>query len=55
MGSNKVSVVVQSMSDSPIYLKKDVQIAHIVSATPVPLVELSPKMEAALGDEVQQE
>ena len=30
MGSNKVSMVVRNMSDSPIYLKKGVQIARIV-------------------------
>ena len=55
MGSNKVSVVVQNMSDSPIYLKKGMQIAHVMSAMPVPPAELSPEMEAALGTEVQQE
>ena len=55
MGSNKVSTIVWNMSDSPIYLKKGVQIAHVVLATSVPLAELSPKMEATLGAEVQQE
>ena len=55
MGSNKVSVVVWNMSDSPIYLKKGMQIACIVSAVPVPPAKLSAKMEATLGAEVQQE
>ena len=55
MGSNKVSVVVWNMSDSPIYLKKGVQIACVVWAMPVPPAKLSPKMEAALAAEVQQE
>ena len=51
MSSNKVSVVVRNMSDSPIYLKKGVQVAHVVSASPVPPAELSPVMEAARGAE----
>ena len=55
MGSNKVSMVVQNMSDSPIYLKKEVQITHVVSAMLVPLAQLSLGMEAPLGAEVQQE
>ena len=42
------------MSDSPIYLKKGVQSAHMVSAMPIPLAELSPGMEA-FGAEAQQE
>ena len=49
MSSSKVSIVVRNMSDSPIYLKKGVQVAHMVSASPVPPAELSPKIEAALG------
>ena len=28
MGSNKVSVIMHNMSDSPIFLKKGVQLAH---------------------------
>ena len=36
MGSNKVSVIVRNMSGSPIFLKKGVQVAYIVSASPVP-------------------
>ena len=35
-GSNMVSVVVGNMSDTPIFLKKGVQIARMVSAMPVP-------------------
>ena len=54
MGSNKVSMVVWNMSNSPIYLKKGVQITHIVSAMPVPPAELSPEMEATLAAEAQQ-
>ena len=55
VGSNKVSVVVRNMSDSPIYLKNGVQITCMVLAMSVPPAELSPEMEAALGAEVQQE
>ena len=43
------------MSDSLIFLKKGVRVVHIVSASPVPQVELTPKMEAALGTEVAHE
>ena len=50
-----MSVVVRNMSDSPIYLKKGVQIAHVISVTPVLPIELSPEMEATLGAEAQQE
>ena len=39
------------MSDSPIFLKKGVQVALMVSALPGPPVELSPEMEATLGAE----
>ena len=55
MSSNKVSVVVRNMSDSPIYLMKVVQVAGMVSALPVPPAELSPEMEAALRAETVQE
>ena len=51
MSSSKVSVVVRNMLESPVFLKKGVQVAWVVSASPVPPVELSPKMEAALGTE----
>ena len=52
MSSSKVSILVWNMLDSPIYLKKGVQVAHMVSASPVPPTELSPEMEAALGAEM---
>ena len=55
MSSSKVFVVVRNMSDSPIFLKKGVRVAHLVSALPVPAVELTPKMEAALGTEAAHE
>ena len=51
MSSSKVSVVVRNMLDSLIFLKKGVWVAHMVSASLVPLVELSPEMEVALGAE----
>ena len=35
-GSSKVSIVVWNVSKSPIYLKKGVQVARLVPATPVP-------------------
>ena len=43
------------MSDSPIFLKKGVQVAHIMSALPVPPAKLSPEMEATLREEEQPE
>ena len=55
MGSNKVSLVVWNMSDSPIYLKKGMQITWVISATKVFPAELSLEMEVTLGAEVQQE
>ena len=51
MGSGKVSVVVSNMSDSPIYLKKGMRIAHVESTLPVPPAKLSMEVQAALGDE----
>ena len=51
MNSSKVSMVVRNMSKSPIFLKKGVQVAQVVSASPVPSTELSSKMEATLGVE----
>ena len=44
-----------NMSDSPLFLKKGVQVAHIVSALPVLSAELSPDMEAALEEVVWSE
>ena len=52
MSSSKVSVVVKNMSESPIFLKIGVQVAGVVSASPVPPAELSPEMEVALGTEM---
>ena len=51
MSSSKVSIAVRNMSDSPIFLTKGVRVACLVSASPVPPVELTPEMEAALGTE----
>ena len=51
MSSNKISVIIRNMAESPVFLEKGVQVAQVVSALPVPLVELSPEMEAALGTE----
>ena len=57
MNSSKVSVIVRNMSDSPIFLKKGVRVACVVSASPAPLppMELSPEMETALGAEMAHE
>ena len=55
MSSSKVSIVVRNMLDSPIFLKKGVRVASMVSASVVPPVELSPEMEAALGAEMAHE
>ena len=55
MSSNKVSVVVRNMSESPVFLKKGVQVARVVSASPVSPVELSPEMEVVLRAEAEQE
>ena len=49
--SNKVSVMVRNMSDCPIFLKKGIQVAWVVLASPVPPVELLPEMEAILRRE----
>ena len=53
MSSNKVSMVVRNMSESPILLKKGVQVARVISASPAPPVELPPEMEAILGMEAK--
>ena len=55
MSSSKVSVIERNMSDSPIFLKTGVRVAHMVSASPVPPMELPPEMEAALGAETAHE
>ena len=53
--SGKVSLMVRNMSDSHIFLKKGVLVAGVMSASPVPHMELSPEMEAALGMEARPE
>ena len=54
-GSRRVSLVVRNMSDSRIFLKKGVPVARVVSASLVPPMELSPEMEATLGEEPRPE
>ena len=41
MSRSKVSMVIRNMSKSPIFLKKGVQVARVVSASPVLLAEFS--------------
>ena len=53
IGSNKVSVMVRNISDSPIYLMKGAQITCVMSTVPVLPMELSLEMEATLGAEAQ--
>ena len=52
-GSRKVSLVVRNVSDSHIFLKKGVPVVHVVLASLVQPIELSPEMEAILGTESQ--
>ena len=54
-GSSRVSLMVRNMSDSHIFLKKGVPVAHVILASLVPLTELSPEMEATLGTEAKPE
>ena len=54
-GSGRVSLVVRNVSDSQIFLKKGMPVAWVVSAMLVPTAELSPEMEAALGEESRPE
>ena len=51
MSSSKVSVVVRNMLESPVFLKKGVQVARVVSTLPVEPKELSLEMEVILGSE----
>ena len=44
-------MVVRNMSESPVFVKKGVQVIQVVSASPVPPAELSSEMEATLGAE----
>ena len=55
MSSSRVSVVVRNMSESSIFLKKGVQVARVVSVSPVLPAELSQEWEAILGMENKQE
>ena len=55
MSSNKVSMVVRNMSESPIFLKKGMHVARVVSASLVPPMKLSLEMEAILGAEAEHE
>ena len=54
-GSSKVSLLVRNVSNSHIFLKKGVLVAHVVSASLVLLAEFLPEMEATLGTESQPE
>ena len=47
--------MVRNMSESPIFLKKGVQVVWVVSTSLVPPTELSPEMEATLGTETMWE
>ena len=53
MSSSKMSVVVQNTSESPIFLNKGVQLAWVVSASPVLPMEFPSKMEATLSAHVR--
>ena len=53
-GSKHVLIVVQNITDSAIFLKKGVHVAHMVSATLVPPAEV-PSEEPVEGMEVPQE
>ena len=55
MSSNKVSMVVRNMSESPVFLKKGVHVARVVSTSQVSPAELSPEMEAVLEAEAEWE
>ena len=54
-GSSKVSLMVRNMSDSHIFIKKGVLVVRVMSASPVPPMELLPEMEATLGMEARPE
>ena len=51
MSSSKVSVVVRNMSESLIFLKKGMQVATVVSTSPVLPTEIYSEMEVVLGPE----
>ena len=52
-GSKQVSIVVRNMTDSTIFLKKGVHVAHVVSATLVPPEEIP--LEPAEGKQASRE
>ena len=54
-GSGRVSLVVRNVFDSQIFIKKGVPVARVVSASLVPPAELSPELEATLGEEPRPE
>ena len=53
--SGKVFLVVLNTSNSDIFLKKGVPVVWVMSASPVPPMELSLEMEAVLGAEARPE
>ena len=53
--SGRVSLVVRNVLDSQIFLKKGVPVARVVCASLVPPAELSPELEAVLGEEPRPE
>ena len=53
-GSKHVSIVVWNMTDSAIFLKEGVHVVHVVSATLVPPVQVSPE-ETVKGTKAPQE
>ena len=54
-GSSRVSLMVRNMSDSHIFLKRGVPVAHVMSASPVPPAELLPEMRATFEAEAKPE
>ena len=54
-GSKHVLIVVRNMTDSAIFLKKGVRIAHVISATLVPPAELPSEEETVKGAEAPRE
>ena len=54
-GSKHVSIVVQNMTDSAIFLKKGVHMVHVVTAVLVPPVEVPSEEKPVTGMEAPQE
>ena len=48
-GSGRVSLMVRNISDSHIFLKKGVPVAHVMSASPVPLQSCHQRWKPFLG------